>query len=328
MPIQNTTSRNPVRSRRPNLDRQRRTRGANRRPLGPDHQQADDQQPGIPVLGLFQQLRPEHHRLHHLDAPSHGAAHPAAAEDDQGHERACAQGPGDQRKVQGRLAASFSRDDEALPRVGRQPRRLPWPACPPDAHLHRPLLGLALDPGIDAREPRRPCHQALPLASRRRGVHSHRPLLPRPKSWRPDLGERFRPVPCPDSRRFDVAHAEDEHVQGNQSAAGTDEQDAPVVHAHYDRRVLPAIRDGTYHILDRLQRSRNHRAGIHRRMGSGQGGFLLRFPHRSLGQAPGGTGKIRLSIIDKEERRQDLGRHDRRRRGLRVRLPFRGGSIR
>ena len=282
------------------VDRQRRTLGANRRPLGPDHQQADDQQPGIPVLGILQQLRPEHHRLHHLDAPSHGAAHPAAIEDDQGHERSRAEGTGDQREVQRRPAAPLSGDDEALPGVGRQPRRLSRPARSPDADLHRAVLGPALDPCIDAREPRRSCDQALSMAPRCRRIHSYRSILPgagpRPAYFR---ARDNRHVPCPDSSRIDVAHAEDEHIQGNQSAAGADEQDAPLVHAHYDRRILSAVRDWAYHILDRLQHRGNHRAGIHWRMGSGQGGILVRFHLGSVGQAPGSTGESRLTIIDK-----------------------------
>ena len=168
------------------------------------------------------------------------------------------------------------------------------------------------------------------MAPRRRRVHSHRSVLPRTESRAAHFRARDnRYIPCPGCRRIDVAHAEDEHVTSDQPSAGADKQDAPVVHAHYDRRILPAVRDGAYHILDRLQHSRNHRAGIHRRMGSGQGGILVRFPRRSVGQAPGGTGEGRLSIIDKQERRKGLGRHDRRRRrGLRVRPSFRGGSIR
>ena len=173
-----SNTRNPFRSCPTILDRQRRNRGANRRPLGPDHQQTDDQQPGIPVLGLFQQSRPEHHRLHLLDAPSHGAAHPAAGEDDEGDERACPEGARDQREVQGRFAAPIPRDHEALPGVRRQPSRLSRPSGSSDADLHRPLLGAALDPRIYTREPGRPFDQALPVASRSRRVHSHRSILP------------------------------------------------------------------------------------------------------------------------------------------------------
>lgn len=277
------------------MGRQRRTLGANRRYLGPGHQQADDQQPGIPVLGLLQQLRPEHHRLHDRDAPSHGAAHPAATEDDEGHERTCAEGPGDHRKVQGRSSAPFPGDDEALPGVGRQPSRLPWAARSPDADLHRPVLGPALDPCVDAGEPRGPCDQALSMATRRRGVHPHRSLLlgagPGTAYFRP---RDNRHVPCPRSRRFDVAHAEDEHIEGDQSAAGADKQDAPLVHAHNDRRLFPAVRDWAYHILDRLQHRGNHRAGIHWRVGPGQRGVLVRLHLGPVGQAPGGTGEGRL----------------------------------
>ena len=241
------------------------------------HHQAYDQQPGVALLHLLQQLRAGHNSLHHYRPHGHDTPDPETEPADEGNVPDSAgheEDPGALSQGQGPRAAG---DHAPLQGEGREPPELSGPDGHPDAHLYRAVLGLARNAAIDPREAGRPVQAPLLMDSsgppgRATGRRLH---WDGPGRIRRGKSSSLQFAASRAGGGLNVGDAEDDDRGARDAPAGVN-QPADAVDDAPDVRLLHAeFREWAGAILDSIQPHRHCHSRLYYRLGTpGVGGQI------------------------------------------------------
>ena len=178
--------------------------------------------------------------------------------------RVAAEDEGDSGSVQGRQAARFAGDDEAVPRAGREPARLSRSHVHPVPHLDRLVPGDTPDRAIQPGKPGRTVAPSVRLAAAGAWRHTHRQQLPVDGSGAAGSDAVRDAGP---GRRIHVGHAEDDHDADGGRASGVHQPHDAVDDARHVRLLHAQLPKRPGAVLGRIQRRGRRHPGIRYRVG-------------------------------------------------------------
>ncbi len=230
-----------------------------------DSHQADDKQPGAAVQHFFQQLWPEHPRIHDSRAAGHVPADREAEPPVEGHVPDSTEGKGDTGALRQGPAADNAGDHADLQGERRESDRVSRPAGHTVPHLDRAVPSHSPDAAGRAGQAHRPVRPPLLLAAtgaRGYSVEQHVPVVgPGPAG--PNAGAARA---C---RSVHVSGSEDDvHTFGGPQAGVHQSYD--VVDDAIDVRVLhDAVSKRIGYLLGSVQCRRRCNSGFCYRLGAG-----------------------------------------------------------